>query len=123
MKRRKPIHFQGFDWTELMQLEKIATKWPNRHKITVDKETLYDHLNNKEDALNAMVIKEYLYSLCACEADKRIRHKNANYVRKFLLACSKYDTFERPIYKGLAACQNDETLIRWVCDVLGRLWT
>jgi hypothetical protein len=55
--RRRPIRFKGYDWTELLQLQRIATNWPEVPKdFVVDEKCI----ETEEDQKAAHQMREYL---------------------------------------------------------------
>jgi|SRR5689334_10578053 len=121
---KKRIVFKGWDWTELLQLEKIATKWP---KLKLQDLGAVPVGLTEEDFVQAETIKRYLGSIMWDDQNKKIkkeRERACKYVRKFLvaLASHKKDT-AAPIYAGMAKVKSDFTLIQWVSMTLESLWT
>lgn len=118
--KRKPIKFDGFDWTELWQLKSIASSWPcvpKGHKF--DKEAWLAVDEQKK----AFLIKQYLSSLVFEDSKKKELVVVAKYVRQWLLACAKCKTYDAPVFKGFAACRSDDQMLRWVAWNLECLWT
>jgi hypothetical protein len=123
VKSKKRIKFKGWDWTELLQLESMATKWP-KLKLADLVETPPGCTD--EDHLQMETINQYLGSIMwddGNKAIKRERERACKYVRRFLeaLASHKHDT-ARYIYAGMAKTKSDFTLIQWVTNNLGMLW-
>lgn len=117
MSKRKPIRFRGWDWTELLQLKNIATKWP---KVPKD---LDGGSMTLEDNRAAYCITEYLGSLIMCDERKAEAKQAAKYVRRFCAALGKckYD-YSAPVYAAMAKIENDDVLFRWVQTNLESMW-
>lgn len=117
-KQRKPIRFRGWDWTELAQLEQIASEWPS-----VPKTLKPEGLQTQEDVENAYQIRGYLSSLVYDTDRARERKLASGYVRKFCLALSKCEAdYSRDIYLAFAKLENDDILLQWVCNNLEVMW-
>lgn len=116
--KRKPIKFNGWDWTELEQLKLIAKQWPKTPKDIQERGLL-----SMEDAQSAYCICEYLDNLRFVENRKAERKQVAIYIRKFCLALSKCKTdYSSPVYAAMAKIEDDDTLFIWVRRNLEAMW-
>lgn len=120
MKRRKSIKFKGWDWTELKQLELIASNWPE-----APKDLKLEKGQSKEDAEVAYCIKSYLVDAIYMEEAKE-KKQVCKYVRRFLDVLAKQDKAwgrdEYLIYLAIAKTA-DETMLGWVRSNLESMWT
>lgn len=117
-KQRKPIRFNGWDWTELAQLEQIASTWPK-----IPKGLVPQGLQTQEDVENAYQIRSYLSSLVYDTDRAKERKLASKYVRKFCIALSKCEAdYSAPIYSAMAKLENDDILLQWVCNNLEVMW-
>jgi hypothetical protein len=118
--RRRPIKFKGFDWTELLQLQRIAIDWPEVPKNF--KNADYP-LTSDEDAKNAYLITQYLKKV---EIGSKEEKLVAKYVRRFLVVLAQQDKAwgrdEYIIYLALTKT-SDSTMIGWVSRNLECMWT
>lgn len=117
------IKFNGWDWTELMQLQQIATNWPELpKKFTYDEKEFL----NVEDASHSFLIRTYLGSLTGCAGDSRKKEQKrvAAYIRKFCIALSRCKAdCSNQLYLGMSKIEHDETLIIWTLRNLECMWT
>lgn len=118
--KRKSIRFQGFDWTELLQLRYIAKKWPK-----IPKDFKYEKDTWETDQANAYMIKTYLNSLGSCgPVDPKEAKLACKYIRKFCLALSKCKAdYAWPVYLGMSKIEHDDVLLVWVRNNLEYMWT
>jgi len=119
-KRRKSIRFKGWDWTELLQLEHVATNWPKLPKGF--KNTNYP-IHSDEDAKRAYLIREYLKHV---EIGSREEKVVAKYIRRFLTVLAQQDKAwgrdEYKVYRAMAS-MDDFSMLRWVSPNLEFMWT
>ena len=102
------VEFKGFDWTEL-----------------------YEPLTGKpysKDAAESELAEELRQKLgnTACgwtDEDKTERTRVANLCREFVLACAKFEGYEAPLLRGLAAIEHDVSFLRYMPPLLEYLWT
>lgn len=103
-----------------MQLQRIATNWPE-----VPKDLKQADLRTMEDTRNAYLIKKYLGDLMWPDDKAQLREQKlaCKYVRKFCVAMAKADRRRLgPVYLGASEVEDNQALIGYIYNNLETMW-
>ncbi|MFJ7976657.1 hypothetical protein ACIQZI_13290 [Peribacillus sp. NPDC096379] len=138
--------FKGYNWIELAECWGIEVgydylnvvgenademkellKSPESIEITkyINGTKMVFTTNNEEEVLAEKVRRHILSSLdkeTGDFKDKQIRIDLNEFLKALIIQSKKVD-YAYPIYEGILAVEDDDTLARWICNSLESLWS